>query len=49
MLVEDRDETSKESLELAKDAFCAFSLGARRSVGRSVAYLELNLELARCL
>ena len=38
MLVEDRGEASKKSLELAKDAFCAFSLGARGCVGRSVAH-----------
>lgn len=46
ILVEDRGEASKESLRLA---FCMLSLGARGCVARSVAYLELNLELARCL
>jgi cytochrome P450 len=49
ILEEDGGEASKESLRIAKDAFCAFSLGTRGCVGRSVAYLELTLELARCL
>jgi cytochrome P450 len=49
ILEEDGGEGSKESLKVAKDAFCAFSLGTRGCVGRSVAYLELTLELARCL
>ena len=44
-----RGEGSKESIRIARDAFCAFSLGTRGCVGRSVAYLELALELARCL
>ena len=39
----------RDSLRLAKDAFCEFGLGARGCVARSMAYLELNLELARCL
>jgi hypothetical protein len=47
--VKDRGEASKESLRLAKDAFCAFILGARGCVARSVVYPELNLELARRL
>jgi cytochrome P450 len=49
ILAEDGGEASKESMRIAKDAFCAFSLGTRGCVGRSVAYLELTLELARCL
>jgi cytochrome P450 len=49
ILVEDGGEGSKESMKIAKDAFCPFSLGPRGCVGRSVAYLELTLELARCL
>lgn len=49
ILVEDGGEGSKESIKIAKDTFCAFSLGTRGCAGRSVAYLELMLELARCL
>ena len=49
ILVEDGGEGSKESIKIAKDAFCPFSLGTRGCVGRSVAYLELALELATCL
>lgn len=44
-----RGQASKESLIFTKDAFCTFSLGVRGCVTRSVAYLELSLELARCL
>lgn len=46
MLVEDRGEASKKSLELTKDAFCAFSLRARGSVGPSVAHLVVCLPRA---
>ena len=49
ILAEDGGEGSKESIRIAKDAFCPFSLGTRGCVGKSVAYLELTLELARCL
>ncbi|KAJ2998822.1 hypothetical protein NUW58_g206 [Xylaria curta] len=35
--------------ELAKDAFAAFSLGARSCMGKSMAYLEASLVLAKTL
>jgi cytochrome P450 len=38
-----------EQVALAKTAFCAFSLGSRGCVGKSLAYLELSLALARIL
>jgi cytochrome P450 len=52
ILVEGRGEASKESSRFAKEAFCAFSLGARRCVRRSVTYLELIwswLDVCDCL
>lgn len=51
IVVEGRDkgEGSKESVKVARDAFCAFSLGNRGCVGKNVAYLELTLSLARSL
>ncbi|KPI41872.1 Isotrichodermin C-15 hydroxylase [Cyphellophora attinorum] len=38
-----------EQVALAKTAFCAFSLGSRGCVGKSLAYLELSLALARII
>jgi cytochrome P450 len=34
---------------LAKEAFCAFSLGSRGCVGKSLAYMELSIALGRLL
>ena len=36
-----------ESVALAKSAFCAFSLGPRACVGRSMAYKEVTIVIAR--
>ena len=50
-LVEDGPQTpdlsSAESVALAKSAFCPFSLGPRSCVGKSMAYKELTIVLAR--
>lgn len=49
------DHAPKNSLQhpdqvaLAKDAFCAFSLGSRGCVGKSLAYMELTIALGRIL
>jgi cytochrome P450 len=37
------------SIATAKSAFCAFSLGTRGCIGKSVAYLEMTLAIARLL
>jgi len=34
---------------LAKSAFCAFSLGPRGCIGRSLAYVEMMLTMAKVL
>lgn len=43
------DGVSRESVELAKRAFCAFSKGIRGCIGKNLAYLELKLTLAHLL
>jgi cytochrome P450 len=40
---------SPEDLAKSKSAFCAFSLGTRGCIGKSLAYLELTLAIARAL
>jgi len=42
-------EWTEESVAVARSAFCAFSLGTRGCVGRSLAYKELQLSLALIL
>jgi cytochrome P450 len=39
--------TSEEAKKLARDAFAAFSLGCRGCAGKAMAYLEMNLVLAK--
>lgn len=43
------DGVSRESVELAKRAFCPFSKGIRGCIGKNVAYLEFKLTLAHLL
>jgi cytochrome P450 len=38
-----------DQVALAKEAFCAFSLGSRGCVGKSLAYMELAIALGRLL
>jgi cytochrome P450 len=48
-LVDENDTKSEEGLALARSAFCPFSLGTRGCIGKSVAYLEIMLAMARLL
>lgn len=41
--------TTAESVATAKAAFCAFSLGTRGCIGKSLAYMEMMLAIARLL
>lgn len=41
--------SSKEEIDRAKTAFCAFSLGNRGCIGKNMAYNELNIALGRAL
>lgn len=42
-------EVSKEELDLAKKAFCPFSIGPRGCIGKSMALMEMRLTLARMM
>lgn len=42
-------KTSPRSMELAKSAFCAFSLGPRGCIGKNMAYMEIGIAIARLL
>ena len=42
-------EGSKESVDQARSAFSAFSIGPRGCVGKQLAYLEMSLALARVI
>lgn len=39
--------TSKEEIETARRAFCPFSIGPRGCIGKSMAFMEMRLTLAR--
>lgn len=41
--------SNTDQVKAARDAFCAFSLGSRGCVGKSLAYLELCIALGRVL
>ncbi|KAI9842226.1 MAG: hypothetical protein M1837_007371 [Sclerophora amabilis] len=41
------DQLSADSVTLAQSAFCPFSVGPRGCVGRSMAYMEMTISLAR--
>ena len=46
--IADIDEgVTAESVKLAKDAFCAFSIGPRGCIGKNMAYLELQVAIGR--
>lgn len=40
-------ETTKEDIETARRAFCPFSIGPRGCIGKSMAFMEMRLTLAR--
>lgn len=40
-------EGTAQSVALAREAFCPFSVGPRGCVGKGMAYLELSVALAR--
>ncbi|KAJ5092603.1 hypothetical protein NUU61_007473 [Penicillium alfredii] len=40
-------QTTKEDIETARRAFCPFSIGPRGCVGKSMAFMEMRLTLAR--
>ncbi|CAG7943360.1 unnamed protein product [Penicillium salamii] len=40
-------QTTKESIETARHAFCPFSIGPRGCIGKSMAFMEMRLTLAR--
>ncbi|KAJ5657408.1 uncharacterized protein N7484_001057 [Penicillium longicatenatum] len=39
--------TTKEEIEIARRAFCPFSIGPRGCIGKSMAFMEMRLTLAR--
>ncbi|QDS73397.1 hypothetical protein FKW77_007765 [Venturia effusa] len=46
----DLDMTSTpRSIDVAKSAFCAFSLGPRGCIGKNMAYMEMSVTIARLL
>ena len=45
----DNGGVTAESVQLAKDAFCPFSIGPRGCIGKNMAYLELMLVMGRLL
>lgn len=48
--IADVDEgITAESVKLAKDAFCAFSIGPRGCIGKNMAYLEVEIAIGRLL
>lgn len=47
--MDEKAGVTAESVAIAKAAFCAFSLGTRGCIGKSLAYLELMLAVARLL
>jgi cytochrome P450 len=42
-------QVSKEDVEVARGAFCAFSIGPRGCIGKGMAYTELMIALGRAL
>lgn len=48
-IVDAETGVDEESIEIAKQAFCPFSVGARSCVGWKLAWTELNLAVARTL
>ncbi|RAH66805.1 cytochrome P450 [Aspergillus aculeatinus CBS 121060] len=42
-------ETSKEDVEVARRAFCPFSIGPRGCIGKSMAFMEMRLTIARLI
>lgn len=40
-------QTTKEDIETARRAFCPFSIGPRGCIGKSMAFMEMRLTLAR--
>ncbi|KAL2060724.1 hypothetical protein VTL71DRAFT_9365 [Oculimacula yallundae] len=47
--VHDGIGVSKEEVEVAQKAFCAFSFGPRGCIGKNMAYMEMMLAMARLL
>ncbi|GFF89224.1 isotrichodermin C-15 hydroxylase [Aspergillus udagawae] len=41
--------TSKEAVELARRAFCPFSIGPRGCIGKSMAFMEMRMTIARLM
>ena len=48
-LPDEKTGVTQEGVNRAKRAFCAFSLGSRGCIGKSLAYLEVKIALARIL
>lgn len=42
-------QTTKEEIEIARRAFCPFSIGPRGCIGKSMAFMEMRLTLARMI
>lgn len=42
-------QTTKEEIETARRAFCPFSIGPRGCIGKSMAFMEMRLTLARLM
>ncbi|PWY83512.1 cytochrome P450 [Aspergillus heteromorphus CBS 117.55] len=42
-------ETTRDAVELARRAFCPFSIGPRGCIGKSMAFMEMRLTIARLL
>ena len=45
--IESADETSNASVKLAQSAFCPFSIGPRGCVGKTMAYAEMKILIAK--
>lgn len=41
--------TTKEAVEIARRAFCPFSIGPRGCIGKSMAFMEMRLTIARMM